>query len=162
MSSPNRDNPDQRPADEMNADRSADERGEHGPNPGKRGKWLSALVALLGLWMIVQAFGVDLTASQFWNDILVGALLLVVGGYNYSRRSDERFANTAAALVAAVAGLWLIAAPFLLGTEAGLTETANDFGFWNDVVVGLLALGLGAYSAYRARDHRRDARRTAA
>jgi hypothetical protein len=41
------------------------------------------------------------------------------------------------------------------------TETVNDAGFWNDVVVGLLALVIGAYSAYKARDQRRDARRTA-
>jgi len=131
----------------------------HGANPHERGKWLSALIALLGIWMIAQALMVDLTAAQFWNDVLVGALLIGVGGYNYSRRSSERFANTAVALIAVAAGLWLIAAPFVLGADAGLTETTNEFGFYNDIIVGLLAMGLGAYSAYRAREHQEETRR---
>lgn len=134
---------------------------DYDPNPNERGKWISALIALLGLWMIAEAFLFDLTAGQFWNDALVGALLLAVGAYNYSRRSNEDLANVGAAMVAALLGLWLVAAPFVLGADAGLTEAANDLGFWNDVVVGLLALVLGAYSAYKARDHRRNARRTA-
>lgn len=134
---------------------------DHEANPGERGKWISALIAVLGLWMIVQAFGVDLTASQFWNDVLVGALLIGVGGYNYSRRSSERFGNMAVALIAVAAGVWLLVAPFVLGAGTGATETANDFGFYNDLVVGLLAIGLGAYSAYKARDHQEDTPRTA-
>lgn len=137
-----------------------DERTDHGANPRERGKWLSALIAVLGLWMIVQALGLELTASQFWNDILVGSLLIGVGAYNYSRRADERFGNAAVALIAVAAGVWLIAAPFVLGAEAGLTETTNELGFYNDIAVGLLAIGLGAYSAYKARDHEEDTRRT--
>ena len=61
-------------------------------------------------------------------------------------------------MVAALVGLWLIATPFFLGVDTGVTETVNDIGFWNDIVVGVLALGLGAYSAYTARDHRDDVR----
>ncbi|MFD1645285.1 SPW repeat domain-containing protein [Haloarchaeobius litoreus] len=145
----------------MDRDR-RDERADHGANPGERGKWLSALIALLGLWMIAQALGLTLTEAQFWNDVLVGALLVGVGGYNYSRQADERFANVAVALIAVVAGLWLIAAPFMLGADSGLTETTNEFGFYNDIVVGLLAVGLGAYSAYQAQERQQDTRRTEA
>lgn len=136
-----------------------DEHVDHDPNPDERGKWLSALIAILGVWMIVQALMIELTAAQFWNDILIGALLIGVGGYNYSRQANERFANTAVALIAVAAGLWLIAAPFVLGADSGLTETTNEFGFYNDIVVGLLAMGLGAYSAYQTRDHQADTRR---
>lgn len=163
MSSNTRMDPDDRPRNDVERDPDRqDERVDHGANPGERGKWLSALIALLGLWMVAQAIAVDLTAAQFWNDVLVGALLIAVGGYNYSRRANERFASTAVALIAVAAGLWLIAAPFVLGADAGLTETVNVFGFYNDIVVGLLAIGLGAYSAYKARDHREDTRRTRA
>lgn len=128
------------------------------PNPRERGKWISALLALLGLWMIVQALWLDLAATQFWNDIAVGALLTAVGGYNYSRRTDEQLASTAVAMIAVLVGLWLIAVPFVFGADTGLVETTNDIGFWNDIIVGLLAVGLGAYSAYKARDHRNDVR----
>lgn len=128
------------------------------PNPDEDRKWVSAVIALLGLWMVVQAVLVDLVATQFWNDVLVGALLLAVGGYNYSRRTDEEFGNLAAAIVATILGLWLIASPFIFGADGGFTEATNDLGFWNDIIVGLLAAALGAYSAYEIRDHRRDAR----
>ncbi|RDI70732.1 SPW repeat protein [Halopelagius longus] len=134
---------------------------DYDPNPGERGKWLSAVIGLLGLWMLAQAVLFELAASQFWNDVLVGALFLVVGAYNYYRRSNERIGNVAAAAVAALVGLWLIVAPFVLGVDAGATETANDLGFWNDVVVGLIAAVIGGYSAYKARDRREDVRRTA-
>lgn len=132
------------------------------PNPGEQGKWISALLALLGLWMIGQAIALDLAASQLWNDIAVGVLLFAIGVYNYSRRSDERLASMAAAVIAALVGLWLIAAPFVLGTGGGLTETANDVGFWNDVLLGLITLILGGSSAYIARDNRSDARQAGA
>jgi len=130
------------------------------PNPEERGKWLSAAIVLLGLWMIVQALMFDLVASQFWNDVIVGALLMATGGYNYTRRANERFGNVAAATLAALLGLWLVASPFMFGADAGLTEATNDAGFWNDIVVGLLALGLGAYSAYEIRDRRSEVART--
>lgn len=159
MSSNQRTDSDDRPNTEVDRAR-REERTSNGANPRERGKWLSMLIALLGLWMIVQAVGLDLAVAQFWNDVLVGALLVGVGGYNYSRRANERFANTAVAMVAVAAGLWLIAAPFVLGPDPGVTETTNEVGFYNDVAVGLLAAGLGAYSVYTARDHRPDTRRT--
>lgn len=151
----------ERDTEQVRVDDQATETAEYDPNPNERGKWISAAIALLGLWMLIEAFWFELSAGQVWNDALVGVLLLAVGGYNYSRRSNEQLANMGAAVIAALLGLWLIIAPFVIGIDAGATETANDLGFWNDIIVGLLALGLGAYSAYKARDNRRDVRRTA-
>lgn len=134
---------------------------DYDPNPNERGKGLSAIIAILGIWMIIEAFLFDIVPAQFWNDAIVGVLLLAVGGYNYYRRADEELGSVAAASVAALLGAWLIAAPFLFGADAGFTEAANDLAFWNDIVVGLIALVVGAYSAYAARDQRQDVRRTA-
>lgn len=142
-------------------DESRDTR-EYNPNPDEDGKWLSAIVAILGLWMIAQALLFDLAASQFWNDIIIGAALAGLGGYNYSRRADEKFGNIAAAAFAALLGLWLIVSPFMFGIDSGATETANDAGFWNDILVGLAVTIIGAYSAYKARDHQNSTRRAAA
>jgi len=133
---------------------------EYDPNPAERGKWISGVIALLGLWMLAEAVLFDIVPGQFWNDVIVGALLLAVGGYNYYRRSDEEIGSVGAAAVAALVGLWLLAAPFVFGAEGGATETTNALAFWNDIVVGLLALGLGAYSAYEARNQREAATRT--
>jgi len=142
------------------SDATADRTDDYDPNPNERGKWLSALIALLGLWMIVEALVFDLVATQFWNDLLVGALLLALGGYNFYRRADEHMGNVAVAALVALLGLWLIVTPFVFGESGGLTETTNDAAFWNDVIVGLIAAVLGAYSAYEARDRQRTARRT--
>lgn len=139
------------------------ERDDYDTNPDESGKWVSGLIGLLGLWMIIEAVVLDIVLTQFWNDVLIGALLLAVGGYNYYRRSNREVGSVAAAGIAALLGLWLIVAPFVLGTgaEEQAVETANDLAFWNDTVVGLLALGLGLYSAYEARKDRRDTRRAA-
>jgi hypothetical protein len=128
------------------------------PNPYERGKWLSGIIALLGAWIVLQSFLFDMVASQFWNDIIVGALLLGVGGYNYSRRGKDKIGSVGAAAIAALLGLWLIAAPFMFGWDAGATEAVNPLVFWNDIVVGLITLGLGAFSAYAARDQKQKAR----
>ena len=130
------------------------------PNPYERGKWLSGIIALFGAWMLVQSFLFDMVGSQFWNDIIVGALLLVIGGYNYSRRGNDKVASVGAAAIAALLGLWLITAPFMFGWDAGATEAVNPLVFWNDIVVGLITLAIGAFSAYAARDQKREAQRT--
>jgi thiol:disulfide interchange protein len=129
---------------------------EYDPTPSEQGKWVSAVIALIGVWMLAEAFLFDVVPGQFWNDVIVGGLLLAVGGYNYYRRANEEIGSVGAAAVAALVGLWLVAAPFLFGAQAGLTEATNALAFWNDIVVGLLALGLGAYSAYEAREQREE------
>lgn len=151
----------QRTGDEYDRDVDAERVDDYETNPDERGKWISALIALLGAWLIVEAVIFDLAATQFWNDVLVGALLLAVGVYNYYRRANERHADAGAATLAALLGLWLIAAPFVLGFGGGFAETTNDLGFWNDVAVGLLVFILGAYSAYAGRKRQRAARRAA-
>ena len=143
----------------QNNDQTVDRR-ERNSNVDERGKGLSAIIALLGAWMILEAVLLDVVMTQFWNDILVGVLLLAVGGYNYTRQADKETGSVAVASVAALLGLWLLAAPFVLGSGVGNAETLNDLAFWNDIVVGLLALVVGAYSAYQIRDERRHERGT--
>ncbi|WP_235920827.1 SPW repeat domain-containing protein [Natronorubrum halalkaliphilum] len=133
------------------------DRVEYDPNPDNRGLWLSMAIGALGLLMIVQSVALDLVASQFWNAVLVGAALLSIGAYNSSRRSKAEFGSAGLAVFAAVIGLWLVVGPFLIGPEGGLFAAANEIGAWNDVIVGLLAIGLGTYSAAKTRDRRRDA-----
>ncbi|UPV73213.1 hypothetical protein M0R89_11710 [Halorussus limi] len=142
--------------DEYDVDRDVDRNMD--PNPYERGKWLSGIIALLGAWLILQTFLFDMVASQFWNDLIVGALLLGIGGYNYSRQGKDQVGSVGAAAIAALLGLWLIAAPFMFGWDAGATEAVNPLVFWNDIVVGLITLGIGAFSAYAARDQKRKAR----
>lgn len=119
-------------------------------NPMERGKWVSALIALAGAWLLAEAVLFDLLPSNFWNDVIVGVLLLALGGYNYYLRSNDEIGSTAVAAVAALLGLWLIASPWVYGVGAADFTTVS--GFWNDVLVGLVVFVLGVYSVYEARD----------
>jgi len=121
-------------------------------NPTERGKWISAAIALLGLWLVVEVFLFDVLAGNFWNDLIVGAILIAVGGYNYYQRADEEVGSFGAAVFVALIGLWLIVSPWVYGIDTGTAEVTTEVGFWNDIIVGLLALVLGGYSAYEARE----------
>ena len=155
--------PDAKHDERGGADATDRDRIEYDPNPEQRGRVLSAAIALLGVWLIVQAVWLDPAASQFWNDVLVGASLLAIGGYNAYRRSKAELGSAGLATFAAVLGLWLIAAPFLLGAGSGPLATESGLVAWTDVLVGALAVCLGVYSAAKIRDRRRaaDARETA-
>lgn len=126
---------------------------DYDTNPGEQGKWISALIALAGAWLVFEAFWFDqLLLGNVWNDVIVGIALIVLGGYNYYRRSNEELGSTAAAGLSALLGLWLIVSPFVYDVEVNGAELTTELGFWNDVIVGLLVLLLGAYSVYKSRD----------
>lgn len=135
----------------------------YGPNPQRRGLGIAAAIAVLGGLLIAQAAWLDLAASQFWNDVLVGAALLSIGAYNGVRRWRAELGSAGLAAFAAVLGVWLAATPFLLGPGEGRLATTNGIAAGIDVLVGLAALGLGLYGAATIRDRRRaaDARPTA-
>lgn len=145
--------------DNRHNDDRVERRDEYDTNPGKQGKWISALIALAGLWLIGEALFVDLLLEEstvlgiedFWNDLIVGVALATLGGYNYSRRANETLGSAGVAGLAALLGLWLVISPFALGIEVNITEITPELGFWHDVVVGLLVFGFSAYSAYETR-----------
>lgn len=121
-------------------------------NPTESGKWISAIVALLGLWMVVQAFLLDPIAGNFWSDVIVGLALVALGGYNFYRRANERLGSVGVGAFVALLGLWLIVTPFILGSTEGTAAVEMDLELWNDVIVGALVFLMGAYSAYQARE----------
>lgn len=125
---------------------------DYDTNPGEHGKWVSAIIALAGLWLVIEPFLFGVLAGNLWNDVIVGVLLIALGGYNYYRRANEELGSAAAAGLAALLGLWLIVSPWVYGAEIGTVNVTTELGFWNDVIVGLIVLVLGAYSVYEARD----------
>lgn len=120
-------------------------------NRNGRGTWVSALIAVAGVWLLLQAFLFEILAANFWNDVVVGLALVAIGGYNVYRRADDRAASTAAAALAALFGLWLMVSPYLYDEEFGFTEITTQVGYVNDLVVGVLVLVLGIYSVVQAR-----------
>ena len=107
-------------------------------------KVLNWIIALCGLWElgdIVLPFiiGFGNVKAFVWNHIIVGMVLVLVGAWA-ARTSHVRTARTLD-WIAAVAGLWLMIAPFLLGPP----EIAA--GLWNDIIVGVIVLVLGVWAA---------------
>lgn len=123
-------------------------------NPTERGTWTALVIGLLGAWLVVSpwVFGVEFGDAMGLNSVITGAALALLGGFNYSRRTDEQLASAAGAVLAALLGLWLLVSPWVF--ELSLEDLAG----WNYVVAGFVVGVLGLYTAYEARD--RDVRAT--
>jgi len=133
---------------------------------------VSALVALAGLWLLAQAYIFRPIAGNFWSDVIVGVALVVLGGYNFYRHSNEHLGSAGVGVFVALLGVWLMITPFILGSTAGTAAVEADTEFWNNLLVGLLVFVFGAHSAYEARNaaptnhhahgtpHRRSRKRT--
>lgn len=59
---------------------------------------VASLVALLGLWLVVSPLVFEtVSALSFWNDVVVGALVAILAGYNvYTARDVEATTATEA------------------------------------------------------------------
>lgn len=108
-------------------------------NAPKWVRWTSGANVLAGVWLVLAPFalGYSDVAEARWNDVIIGvavaviALVRVGAPVRYQEISWINF----------VLGIWLIAAPFVLGYDdvtAALT---------NDIVVGAIVLALAAASA---------------
>lgn len=104
-------------------------------------QWLSAIVALVGLYLVASPFIFEATETAIWNDTLVGTAIFLLGGYNFYRLSKDRLGSSGIASLAALLGLWALISPYVI--EMGSTELARS-----TVISGLIVALLSAYSAY--------------
>ncbi|WP_276252874.1 SPW repeat domain-containing protein [Halomontanus rarus] len=104
-------------------------------------QWVSALAALIGLYVVASPFIFEATETAIWNDTLVGTGIFVLAGYNFVRLSRDRLASVGIASLAVLLGLWLVVAPAVI--EMGSSELATG-----TAVSGLLVAALSAYNAY--------------
>ncbi len=107
----------------------------------KTAKTLSWIIALAGLWEIVAPFifGMTATTAFLWDAIIVGLALVVFGAW--AALSDQETTVKYLNWINAVLGLWLIIAPFVLSYSSAAAA------MWNDIIIGLVALVLGAWAA---------------
>jgi len=139
-----------------------------------RVRFASGTNAGIGVWLILAPFILAYSGvtPALWNDIVVGAWLLVVAGMraiNTTRYEGLSWTNLGF-------GLWLIVAPFILSYgdfamglgatalgEPGLVETVQPMNvtgaIWNDVVVGLIVAVLAGMSAAATRSYKKDIHR---
>lgn len=107
-------------------------------------KWVSGIASLVGLWILISPFVYEATEAGLWNNVIVGAAILLIAGYNYYRTVNGYATSVGAMSLVALLGLWTVIAPFVLeiGVEALL---------WSNVVAGVLGLIFAGYVAYAGR-----------
>ncbi|WP_222920039.1 SPW repeat protein [Natrinema sp. SYSU A 869] len=107
-------------------------------------QWLSALVALIGLYIVASPFILESTNAAIWNDTLVGTAIFLTAGYNFYRLSKDRLASVGVASLAVLLGLWALVSPAVI--EMGSNELATG-----TAISGLVVAALSAYNAYANR-----------
>lgn len=107
-------------------------------------KWLSGLAALIGLWILASPFVYESTRAGEWNNIAVGAAILLLAGYNFYRMSNDLLASVGVSSLVALLGLWAFVAPFVI-------DMGSDGPMWSTVVSGLIVAAVSGYNAYANR-----------
>jgi hypothetical protein len=97
----------------------------------------SGLDVVAGIWLVIAPFILNYTGMSMQNDIIVGVAVAVLAA---SRLMGEGYRIAWPSWVNAILGVWLIAAPFVMGY-------ANTTATWNDVVLGIIVAILATTSA---------------
>ncbi len=107
----------------------------------------SGLVAALGAWVAVSVLVFETGEASLWNNVLVGAAIVLVAGTNGYRLTRDEPLSLGLTALAAVLGSWLVVSAVAIGMIGSL--------FWSTVAAGLLIVILAGYNAYEAREARR-------
>lgn len=104
-------------------------------------QWVSAVVALIGLYIAGSPFIFEATEVALWNDLIVGGAIFLLAGYNNYRMMQNRLASVGAAALVVLLGLWAIATPYVI--EMGSNELVTG-----TMVSGVIVVALSAYNTY--------------
>lgn len=124
------------------------------PEPGRRStaQLASGLNVLAGIWLLLAPFALDYrgtSSDAMWNDVIIGAsvaLLALVRVMSPRATAELSWVNF-------VLGVWLIFAPLALDYNQGADRVAATA---NDIILGLIVIGLAAWSATSGRRDRRE------
>ncbi|WP_227377048.1 SPW repeat domain-containing protein [Haladaptatus halobius] len=112
-------------------------------------RWLSGFVSLVGAWIFISAFVYPtMSVASYWNNLIIGAAIFLVAGYNYYRMSKGLSASVGSSSFVALLGLWMILVPFVM---------AVGEAFWSDVISGVIVAVVAGYNAYAGRGTRTGA-----
>ena len=115
-------------------------------------RWVSALTALVGLWIIaspsiygsVDASTYSVVDPAYWNNMAVGTGIFLLAGYNFVRMTRDRLANVGVAALTLLLGLWIALTPFVMEMEGATLAISTT-------VSGLVVALLAAYNVYSNR-----------
>ena len=93
--------------------------------------YAGGLTMLLGIWLAVSSLLFGLSTTAFTSLIISAMGLILVGAAEMYTR------NTWTSWLCAVIGLWLLVSPAFIAVTTG--------GMWNQIIVGLIAIGVGLW-----------------
>ena len=107
----------------------------------KTAKTLSWWVVVLGVWEVLAPFilGYSATSAALWDAIIIGVVLVCLGAWAALSNADATIKTLD--WINAIAGLWLILAPFAL-SYSGVVAA-----MWNDIIVGIAVAVLAGWAA---------------
>ena len=107
----------------------------------KTAKTLNWIIVVGGVWEVLAPFilGYSQTKGAMWDAIIIGVVLVILGAWAALANASGTMKTLS--WVNAVLGLWLIIAPFILAYSKVAAA------MWNDIIVGIIVLVLGAWAA---------------
>lgn len=111
---------------------------------------MAGLNVLLGAWLFLTPFFVAMQTIPFWNAIIVGVLIAVLGAVNFARAAGDRPASTGVATANLLLGLWAVITPFVF--------VMGGTALWTHIIVGVLVAVFAAVNIYQAQQSARPAR----
>ena len=98
-----------------------------------RAQGVGIIILLAGMWLIISPFLLGYSQGATTNSVLVG---IAISALAIIRLTLTRDAWTG--WLAAVMGLWLVIAPFILGFMQPAV-------LWNEIIVGIIIAGLSLW-----------------
>jgi hypothetical protein len=97
----------------------------------------SGINLLIGLWLIISPFALQMTQRGTWNNVIFGIVIAALAATRVTRPS---MATQPASLINGAVGVWVLISAFLLEFE--LRDAV-----WNNVIAGALVLILAYWSS---------------
>lgn len=107
-------------------------------------RWVSGVVAVVGLWIAASAFVYDPTRTALWNNVATGGAILLLAGHGAYRVLRGSRPDVESTGLAALLGLWAVVSPLLLGY-------GSDALVWSTMASGVAVAVLSGYTAYESR-----------
>lgn len=104
----------------------------------------AGLTAVLGAFVMVSTVIFTITDFMGIQNVLVGAAVAFLAAFQAYRTNERRSPSIVIAAVVAVLGIWIVAAPFVLGADRALVVGVNG-------VAGVLIVILSLAGAYGSR-----------
>jgi uncharacterized membrane protein HdeD (DUF308 family) len=97
----------------------------------------SGINLLIGIWLIVSPFALQMTPRGTWNNVIFGIVIVLLAAVRLRKPSTS---TQAASLFNAAIGVWILISAFLLEFEM------RD-AVWSNVIAGALVLIFAFWSS---------------